>query len=113
MNILFIVPCPSAYIEVDEWLQKQSIKRIPVRQCSLGVLELISYLEKHVDGLNIRFVDITKALMEIKDNYESTPAMTYSKFITQEVDKIDFTPDIIGLSITVYVSRQVHGVCDE
>ena len=67
-NILFLVPSPVAYIEIDEWLLKKSIKRVPNRQCSLGVLELIAYLKKHVEGLNIQFYDMAKGLMEIKNN---------------------------------------------
>ena len=67
MNILFIIPSPNSYIEVDEWLTKKTIKRLPANQCNLGILELAGYLRKHFDSINIKVLDIAKNLKQISE----------------------------------------------
>ena len=100
MNILFIIPSPNSYDEVDEWLTKKSIKRyIPEYQCSLGILELASYLRKHIDPINIKVIDVAKNLKKLSENYENVPTMNYEDFLKREINNIDFEPDIIGFSI--------------
>lgn len=99
MNILFINPSPMPYREQAVFLDKSSILRHPSFTMPVGLIDLSAYLREQVNGIDIKILDVSKDLYNFYLDYENTPPMSVESFIDLELDKVDFTPDIVGISI--------------
>ncbi len=99
MNILFIAPSPMPYHEADNWLLKKSIKRIPQIAINLGVIELSSYLRDNVDSVSIKILDVARDLAVVIDIYDGYAKKSYYEFLNDEINSVEFKPDIVGVSI--------------
>ncbi|MEK6857637.1 MAG: radical SAM protein, partial [Nanoarchaeota archaeon] len=72
----------------------------------IGLLELAAYVRKHMDNVKLTLLDVAKDLNEIYTNYDSTPPMTLDTFVERELNKIDFKPNVIGISILYSTSHK-------
>jgi len=98
-NILFINPSSMPANEQEAFLNKTSILRVPSFSMPLGILEIVAYLQEHLDNINIKIVDMGKDLYKTYLEREQTPAMSLESFIELGLDSVDFQPDIVGISI--------------
>jgi radical SAM superfamily enzyme YgiQ (UPF0313 family) len=82
-----------------EFLSKESILRVPSFSMPIGLIDLAAYLREYVASLRIQILDIGKDLYKIYLARDTTEPMTIEQFLDAELDKVDFVPDIVGISI--------------
>jgi len=99
MKLLFINPTPMPYKEVEDLLTNFSILRIPTFRMPLGIIELGAYVRREISDLDITILDMAKDLYDVFLLKDKRPQLSVEEFIQAELDKIDFEPDIVGMSI--------------
>ena len=88
-------------------IEEKSIFRYPAFSMPLGFVEMVSYIRKSVDIKNIKLIDYGVALHRFYDNLNDSPIKNIDGFIASEIDKCDFIPDIVGLSLMFSSSYKV------
>lgn len=85
--------------EQTAYLQKTSIKRVPVTRNPVGLIELAAFCRQEIPGISIGLLDFPMALVHQHKNYASTPPMMPLDFVCMQLNQWQETPDIVGISI--------------
>ena len=107
INIVLINPNSMPYNEQRAMIEEKSIFRYPTFSMPLGFVEMVSYVRRSVDIKNIKLIDYGVALHRFYDNLNDSPIKNIDGFIASEIDKCDFIPDIVGLSLMFSSSYKV------
>ncbi len=84
-----------AYDEMEALLNKTSILRAPTFTMPLGLIDMAAYIREKVKGVEIQILDIGKDLHYMGKGKPTS----FEEFTEKELDKVGFTPDVIGISI--------------
>jgi anaerobic magnesium-protoporphyrin IX monomethyl ester cyclase len=98
-NILFINPSPMAKMEQAVFLEEKLFHRVPDFQTPIGIIEMASYLRQEIPNISVSLLDISADLYLTYQNHASIPSMTVEEFTWKAIDKCEYQPDIIGISI--------------
>tara|TARA_B100000315_G_scaffold245078_1_gene270546 strand:+ start:2645 stop:4276 length:1632 start_codon:yes stop_codon:yes gene_type:complete len=99
LSLLLINPSPMSAKELKGFLNKTSIEWVPEFELPIGFLEIVAYLRQEISGISIKLLDIAVEIFEFKLNYNKSPKTTIEQFTKKLIDKTDYKPDIIGISV--------------
>lgn len=105
LKVLLISPSPMSKPEQIKFLNKSSTFRVPDFALPIGLVELAAYVQKHIEDVEFTLLDIAKDLNERYTNFDNVSPISLNVFIDQELNKIGFKPDIIGISILYSTSH--------
>lgn len=97
MNLLLINPSAMPADDQRKCLNRTSILKVPIFSMPIGLIDLAAYVRKHVIDTKICLIDIGKDMYATF--HSKTGPMTLEEFISLELDKVGFIPDVIGVSI--------------
>jgi len=99
-KILFVSPCTMPAREQDEYLVKKTIKRVPGLSMPIGLLEMSAYLQQEVDNLEIKFLDFSTEMFNVRQNYDTFSPISLKEFIKQKITECNFQPDVVAISVS-------------
>jgi len=98
MKVLLINPSSMPHKEIEAFLSKTSILRIPTFRMPLGLLDLSAYLKQEINNLDLQILDMAIDIYKLYLTPGRSP-ITVDEFIKNGLDAVKFTPDIVGISI--------------
>ena len=107
INLVLINPNPMPYNEQKAMIEEKSIFRYPTYSMPLGFAEMIAYIRQNIDFENIQLIDFGVALHRFYENINDNHIKTIDDFIANEINKCDFVPDVVGLSLMFSSSYKV------
>lgn len=99
VKILFINPSPMPSSEQEKLVIKQPIGTVPDFATPIGLIEMASYIRHQLEGVEFRLLDIAKDVHVHYLTLADQPKLTLDEFYEQKLNELDYTPDIIGISI--------------
>lgn len=99
INVLFISPSSMPLYQQEIMLAKQSSTLIPKFETPTGLIELASFIRNKLDYVNFQLLDCAKDLFMHHVDIENKDTTSVYEFYKQELDKVEFEPQIVGLSV--------------
>src|SRR3989338_6766136 len=106
MNLLLISSIAMPYNEVEAILEEKSILRIPTVAMPIGLMEMGAYVREKSCISNIQILDCGKEMGSFYINKEKLSSRSYQHFLRSLLDKVEFTPDVVGISLMFACARK-------
>ena len=106
MNLLLISSIAMPYNEVEAILEEKSILRIPTVAMPIGLMEMGAYVREKSCISNIQILDCGKEMGSFYINKEKLSSRSYQHFLRSLLDKVEFTPDVVGVSLMFACARK-------
>lgn len=100
MKILFINPSSMPYPELEALLEKTSILRVPTVSMPIGFMDIISYIKAKREGRDeFYLLDLAAEVYKQSMTYATRSAVKVVPFFEQQLGRVPFVPDVIGISL--------------
>lgn len=98
MNFLFVNPSSMPSVEMQEFLDKSSILRVPSFSMPIGLVDMTAYVREKMPGLKAQIIDFGKDMYKLYLDNERK-AISLDEFVEAELGKAEFEPDVVGISV--------------